>query len=201
VTTPVPDPTELTTRAVALATDQWRRELQSLRDLVDLRFSGIDTATQLLATSVNKTPTAIETAVTGMREVYDEKFRSISLQFRERDVRTAQASVAADSALKAALQAAKEAVFEQANAAARAAEKTELSFTKQIDQIGLQITTVAKGLDDRIGELKERVDRGEGARMGTAGQRQDSRQSTTLVIYAILGLISLATFILYVTKK
>ena len=91
-------------------------------------------------------------------------------------MRTNQASIAADSALKAALQAAKEAVFEQAQAAAKAAEKTELSFTKQIDQIGLQISTVAKGYDDRIVELKERIDRGEGSSSGAAGYRAERRE-------------------------
>ena len=201
-----PDPTLLTTQ-------QLLRELSSLREIFETRLSGMDRAAEVLSETVNRTPTAIQSAVGSLREVYDERFisiervsnerlKSIALQFAERDVRTDQAATASASALAAALQAAKEAVFEQAQAAAKAAEKTELSFTKQIDQIGLQISTVAKGFDDRIGELKERIDRGEGSDSGSAGQRTETRLNTgTLISVGLLVLAVLTFAVLYVVKK
>jgi hypothetical protein len=226
---PVPDPT-------ALTTDQLRRELAGLREILETRLDGMDKATGVLDETVNRTPTVIQSAVAafhavyderfssanqqidGLRGIYDERFSSVQKQFRERDVRTDQAATASASALAAALQAAKEAVFEQAQAAAKAAEKTELSFTKQIDQIGLQISTVAKGFDDRIGELKERIDRGEGSSAGTAAQLLDQRADagfahTTLTdraaqtkatisigIAAISGLVAVIVGILVIVK-
>jgi hypothetical protein len=195
--------------STALATEQLRRELSGLREILTARLDGMDRATALLSETVNRTPTVIQTEISHLRELMneklgsiggqaEEKFGSISLQFQERDVRTNQASIAADSALKAALQAAKEAVFEQAQAAAKAAEKTELSFTKQIDQIGLQISTVAKGYDDRIVELKERIDRGEGTTTGHAEYRVDQRLGigqllqAAAVVLTMIGLIVVA---------
>jgi hypothetical protein len=118
----------------------------------------------------------------------EEKFKSIELQFAERDVRTSQAAISADNALKAALQAAKEAVFEQAQAAAKAAEKTELSFTKQIDQIQLQIKTIGDGFGDRLAELKERIDRGEGTSTGITDARTERRLDNASVV-SFLGLL------------
>jgi anthranilate/para-aminobenzoate synthase component I len=133
---------------------------------------------------------------------YDVRFGSIQQQFIERDVRTEQAATASASALAAALQAAKEAVFEQAQAAAKAAEKTELSTTKQIDQIQLQIKTISDSFADRIAELKERIDRGEGQSAGATGQRTETRLNAGSIVSGALLLIALLTFIiLYVAKK
>jgi len=217
---PVPDPTTLTT-------EQLRRELSALREILSARLDGMDRATTLLDETVNRIPTALQTEITHVRELVDERFRTadrrfaeadlryqqrfderdlrfteefrgIGLQFAERDVRTTQAATASAQALAAALQAAKEAVFEQAQAAAKAAEKTELSFTKQIDQIQLQIKTIGDGFSDRIAELKERIDRGEGAAGGAAGTRTERRLDTgqlltvmSLVIGALLVAVAL----------
>jgi hypothetical protein len=169
---PVPDPSLLTTAQLV-------RELGGLRELLETRLDGMDKAASLLDASVNRTPTVIQTAIANVREVYDERFNSVRQQFAERDVRTEQAATASASALAAALQAAKEAVFEQAQAAAKAAEKTELSFTKQIDQIGTQISTVAEGFNNRITELKERIDRGGGEEQGKTQADTQTHQIRT----------------------
>jgi O6-methylguanine-DNA--protein-cysteine methyltransferase len=199
---PVPDPTTLTT-------EQLRRELSGLREILTARLDGMDRATTLLDETVNRTPTIIQTEISHVRELMteklgslggqaEEKFSSIQLQFSERDVRTEQAATASASALAAALQAAKEAVFEQAQAAAKAAEKTELSFTKQIDQIQLQIKTIGDGFSDRIAELKERIDRGEGSTTGAETSRSDQRLGTgqllqvVAVILTMIGLVIVA---------
>jgi hypothetical protein len=56
----------------------------------------------------------------------------------------------------AALQAAKEAVGEQNKSNALAIAKSEATFTKQIDQIGVLISTLQKGLDEKIDDLRAR---------------------------------------------
>jgi hypothetical protein len=214
---PRPDPTTLTTA-------QLMREMSSLRELLEVkldgeaqalkvRLDGMDIATRLLSETVNRTPTQIQVEISHVRELIqeklgslggqaEEKFRSIEQQFEERDVRTNQAATASAQALAAALQAAKEAVFEQAQAAAKAAEKTELSFTKQIDQIQLQIKTIGDGFSDRIAELKERIDRGEGGQQGAAAMHTETRENRTLanssmtvLLQAFIGLIAIAAII------
>ena len=209
-----------------LTTEELRRDVSALREILQARLDGMDRATVVLSDTVNRTPTAIQIAVGNLRELaeekldsasrvsaerfeslvnrfaerderfeatnatidqklialsetFTEKFRSIGTQFIERDVRTEQAATASASALAAALQAAKEAVFEQAQAAAKAAEKTELSFSKQIDQIQLQIQTVAEGLGDKIDDLKGRIDRGEGQSAGVSDSAVSSHASAT----------------------
>lgn len=177
--TPRPDPTLLTTQ-------QLLRELASLREVIETRLAAMDRATELLSATVNRTPTQIQTEIAHVRELIqeklgslggsaEEKFKSIELQFEERDVRTNQAATASAQALAAALQAAKEAVFEQAQAAAKAADKTELSFTKQIDLLLAQIKALSDTFTDRLAELKERIDRGEGSTSGSASSVTSQR--------------------------
>jgi hypothetical protein len=201
---PVPDPTTLTT-------EQLRRELSALREIITARLDGYDRATQLLSETVNRTPTIVQTEISHVRELMteklgslggqaEEKFASIEKQFEERDVRTSQAATAAGEALKAALQAAKEAVFEQAQAAAKAADKTELSTTKQIDLIQGQIKTLGDSFTDKIDDLKGRIDRGEGTSAGAAGSRTERRLDYGTLIAAVAILVSLATVLVVAFK-
>jgi hypothetical protein len=207
-------------------------EVQHLRDLHDRDIQGVrqqfnerDTRTALAAeharTAIDAALAAVqdtgesyqrqassmlETALRSVNElrlVHNEKFAGIARQFEERDVRTTQASSAADDALKAALQAAKELVGAQGEASAAAAVKSETSFTKQIDQIGTIIQTLEKALDARITELKERIDRGEGSSAGGAGQRVESR-AVAQVAFAAVGVILVIITIaiaIYAAKK
>jgi hypothetical protein len=207
-------------------------EVQHLRDLHDRDIQGVrqqfnerDTRTELAAeharTAIDAALAAVkdtgesyqrqassmlETALRSVNElrlVHNEKFAGITRQFEERDVRTTQASSAADDALKAALQAAKELVGAQGEASAAAAVKSETSFTKQIDQIGTIIQTLEKALDARITELKERIDRGEGAGVGAGTQRVEARavaQAAFAGIGVILVIITIVIAI-YAARK
>jgi hypothetical protein len=176
-----------------LTTEELRRDVSALREILQARLDGMDRAAVVLSDTVTRTPTAIQTAISHLKELHDEKFSSIELQFLERDVRTGQAATASAQALAAALQAAKEAVFEQAQAAAKAADKTELSFTKQIDLLLAQIKALSDTFTDRLAELKERIDRGEGTASGQqdfrAERRLDTGQLLTVAI-VVIGVIS-----------
>ena len=191
---PVPDPTSLTT-------EQLRRELSALREILTARLDGMDTATELLSATVNRTPTVIQTEIAHVRELADERFTGIDKQFAERDVRTEQAAKASKEALDAALLAAKELVSQQNEANAAAADKAEQSTIKQIDQIGIRIDTMQKALDDRLTELKERIDRGEGSASGSASSRAEKRLDTGQLLTVLLVIIAAAAVVVAIVKK
>ena len=186
VNVPNPDPSLLTTQNV-------REGLANLKELISARLDAMDGATNLRLEMFKGLPEDIERRIAHLREVQDEKFHTIDNQFRERDVRTTQASGAADDALKAALQAAKELVGAQGEASAAAAVKSETSFTKQIDQIGTIIQTLEKALDARITELKERIDRGEGSNSGAVDQRNEKRMDSQVLIAAVAAVLFLVS--------
>jgi vacuolar-type H+-ATPase subunit I/STV1 len=181
--TPRPDPTILTTA-------QLLRELAALRELLEARLDGMDRATELLSATVNRTPTVIQTEISHVREVIDEKFASVDQRFAERDVRFTQQNEANAEALKAALTAARELGELQTRANALANAKTEESVSQQL-----------KSLAEKIDVNTQRIDRGEGSDVGAAGQRTDQRLNMSQVIAAIATLAAVLGFILYAVKK
>lgn len=192
-TRPNPDPTVLTTQAllreVESLRDSSRHETSMLRELIETRLNGNDQAVALLRTTTDKFPAAIADAVRRLQELHEEKFSSISTQFIERDTRTEQTSRDNKVAVDAALQAAKEAVGEQNKSNLLANAKSEAAFTKQIDQIAIIIQTMAKGLDDKIDDIKNRLTIIEGRSNGVDAQTTKASTVVSQVIAAAIAFV------------
>jgi hypothetical protein len=212
---PVPDPTTLTAAAVAQATDQLRRELQAtaevasaqadgVRRVFEARLDAMDTAIKLVHETAESLPVRMDEKVKHLEEVANVKFGAIQTQFAERDVRTDSATTAAKTAVDAALQAQKESAGKQADAFSEATRKSEDQFTKQIDQQGELLRTATKGLEDKINDLKDRFNRGEGMGLGQAGARTASQTQANWSIGALIAgfsaLISLAALVVVLIK-
>ena len=139
---PSPDPTLLTT-------EQLLREIEHLRAFLVGRLEAMDKAMVIFNENITRVPTDTDKQIQHLKELHDEKFESIKIQFIERDTRTEQTSRDSKVAVDAALQAAKEAVGEQNKSSALAIAKSEASTIKQIDQQGLLISTATKALEDK----------------------------------------------------
>jgi hypothetical protein len=178
------------------------RELEASIKLVNTRLEGMDKATDLRLAAINNVPDLIEAAVSHIEHLMDEKLNSIDLRFIERDTRTSQAAETSQKALDAALLAAAALVNQQNEANATAATVQTLSFTKQIDQIIVLTERQQKSSDDRLAELKERIDRGDGSSAGIRDSRTDSRASNSQVVALIVAVlfmmqVGLALFIAF----
>jgi hypothetical protein len=138
---PVPDPTLLTTQAL-------QREVASLKEFYDAKFLAYDKAITLIQTNADKSPSinVVDERVKSLQSLHDEKFKSIGVQFTERDV-----------AVGAALQAAKEAVEKQNTSSATAIAKSEAATAEQVKQITVTFRETTKAISDKIDDLKERV--------------------------------------------
>lgn len=174
--TPVPDPTVLTTQQLV-------REIAASREIIETRLDAMDTATELNKAATDNIPRLINDKVTQLQTLVEEKiaglmekFHSIDVQFKERDTRTEQSSKDSKVAVDAALQAAKEAVGEQNKSSALAIAKSEAATNKQLDQIGTLIATGTKALDEKINDLKGRLDRGEGVKAQAVENNQQNNQ-------------------------
>ena len=129
-----------------LTTEQLLRELSSLKATID---AGMD----------------------GLRAFTDERFRGISVQISERDATVQKDAQNVKAAVDAAFAAQKEAVSEQNKSNALSILKSETGFEKRIDGIGILISAMQKGLDDKIDDLKTRLTAMEshGKGMGDSG--------------------------------
>ena len=159
----------------------------SIKEIIETRLNGMDKAIELLQANNTEIPKMVDEKIGALREVHDEKFASIQVQFKERDTRTDQSSRDSKVAVDAALQAAKEAVGEQNRSSALAIQKSETGTTKQIDQLAVLIQSTAKGSDDKIDDIKERLTRIEGKSTGVEKQVATQQQSTGNVMYLIFG--------------
>jgi len=138
-----------------------------LREVLETRLAGMDKAIDLIQSAADKVPSKMDVAIQQLRELQDEKFGSIAIQFKERDTRTEQTSKDSKVAVDAALQAAKEAVGEQNKSNALANSKMEASFTKLIDQQAALIAATNKASDDKIDEIRARLSAMEGHSKGS----------------------------------
>jgi hypothetical protein len=144
--------------------------------------------------------------VTGLREflqgeirttvaVSVERFEAVNTRFLERDTRTEQAAQESRISLDAALAAAKEAVSEQNKANTLAIGKSEAATQKQIDAMLAQMIASNKALDEKIADVKARLDRSEGGVAGAAGTRTERRldagQAVAVfaVVLTVIGLL------------
>jgi len=169
---PVPDPTVLTTQALLREIESLRthstHDNNMLRELIETRLDGNDQAVALLRTTTDKIPYSIDAAIRRLQD-------SIQTQFRERDTRTEQASKDSKVAIDAALSAQKESVDKQNISNTLAVNKSEASFTKQVDEIGKRIDTVGKSLDEKVTDIKERLTTIESRNQGIIMHKADTK--------------------------
>jgi hypothetical protein len=186
---------DLNTKAgLDLALKEAKESVHELHSIIETRLSGVDQATVLLQRILDRFPAQVDEKINALRQIHEEKLGSIQVQFRERDVRTEQSSKDSKVAVDAALQAAKEAVGEQNKSSALAIAKSEASTSKQIDQLGSQITAQTKNVDDKFSDLKERLTRvegqGAGVKEGTHDTEHRQNNSSTLTVAVISAVIS-----------
>ncbi len=203
---PRPDPTVLTT-------EQLRREISSLRSILETRLDSMDKATVLLHDDVlvrlahvgdglEARFQAVDAASQARSEVRDEKLHSVqtrledfaeevAVRFSERDTRSEREARDNKIAVDAAFAAAKEAVAENNKSSALATDKSEAGFTKQIDQLTLLIETRAKASDDKIDDIKEQLSNRRGHEQGGV----DARTFFFAIAGLIIAVISAAALI------
>jgi hypothetical protein len=123
--------------------------------------TGLDKTERLLAENMIavelRMSEKLELRFSNSEKLYEEKFRSIDTQFRERDTRTEQTGKDNKIALDAALQAAEKAVGAKNQSNDLAIAKSEMSMTKQIEQLQVTISTKDQASTDKISDLKDRL--------------------------------------------
>lgn len=190
-----PDPSSLTT-------SQLLREINSLDKLLESRLDAIEKAVKVAHENYVRWPTEVDKAINNLRALFDErfqttgeKFNSIQTQFLERDTRTEQTSRDSKVAVDAALSAAKEAVSEQNKSGALAIAKSEAATTKQIDQIGVTISTIQANLSGKIDDVKLQlaavVNQAKGSNISVDNVRGNTAVAVSLVVavFSIGGLL------------
>jgi hypothetical protein len=173
--------------------------LQTASDLkknaLEERFSGMDRAIALLNGTSDQFISLMDGKVESLRSLQDEKLVSIAKQFQDRDVWAAQQKSDNAVSVGAALQAAKELVNKQSEASDRAIGKSEASTTKQIDQLGVMITSLNAAMDGKLNDIKDRITRLESKDEGSVVADATHTTSSNQLILIVSVLIALAALL------
>jgi hypothetical protein len=172
----------------SLTTQQLWREISALEKLLNIEIDAIKTSIKVAHDDLVRVPTDVQKQVGNLKELHEEKFRSIEIQFAERDTRVETTAKDKQDALAAALQAAKELVMQQNTSNALAIAKSETATARQIDQLGVVIQTSVKASDEKFDDLKQRVTRIEGMAVGTKDTKVAQLDSGRYLV-AVIGLI------------
>jgi len=185
---PIPDPSLLTT-------EQLRRELAALREILEARMAGMDKTHSLLEQQVQQAVSVRQGELLHLKELHNERFRSVEKQFVERDERSKAAEQAAQVAVGAALQAQKEAAIAQNQSNTSAIAKAESATVKQIDGILALLDSNTKAIDDKIVVINGRLDRGEGSQQADYRHTNETRLNIGAIMGVIGGILAAMTFV------
>ena len=189
------------------------RSILALRELLEARVSASEASIESINSSLNRRGQDIRDQVIHLQElitaelkqidikidkidsVSQERFTRIDTQFIERDKRTDQLSLADKTAVAAALQAAKEAVGAQNTSNSIAIAKSESSTVESIRQLQALFSTANEAMNEKINDVRSRLDRGEaGAGVGREKGR-DIRDNIAVIISVLAVFAAMGSFI------
>jgi chromosome segregation ATPase len=172
---PVPDPTVLSTEAIA-------RGLKNERDYVDgkvdvlfshietervrceghvetleQRFADLDRATELLSATVNRVPTDLQTAIRDVMRLMDERDARVQARFDANEKLSKRESDLNQTALGAALTSQKESSAVSTNSLEARITSQGASFDRTIDKNAELAKQAVGALEARVTELSSQV--------------------------------------------
>jgi hypothetical protein len=183
---PVPDPTELTDRAIARLEKSLTIFIEGKIEVVEQRLEGMDTAVKLAQGGVERMPARVDEKSSSLKELLITKIDALNELSEERFAAAERQRVEQKSdtkaAVDAALSAAKEAVKEQTTASERSIDKSEKATGETIKTNQELNQSKTDALTKEIDGVKERIGRIENIKVGATENRTGT--------YAVIGAIS-----------
>lgn len=179
-----------------VTTEQLRREIAALHEIIEMRLVGMDRATKVLAGNVisgqdsadKHVIRTFEQRAKQLRNLgarLEKKFASIAVQIIAQAACAEHAAAANKVILDAALQVPTEAVSAENAAAAAALAKSEDATFKQIANLCTISQSSTAILSDRVGDLKARLDRTEATTTVACNTRRDRHLNSDLLVTVI----------------
>ena len=200
-TKPNPDPTIATNEAVERAMKSERDYVDGKVNVIEVRLNGMDTATALRLGQFEDLPSQIDEKVNHLRELTEEKFSSVKVQFVERDDRTKSEGVANEVKVNAAFAAQKEAAAEQNKSNTLAINKSEDATKEAISKLGQLVQTNLDGIATQISDLKERIGKIENMKLGGKETGDTWKWAIGFGISLMLASITIVGFIVAFKKN
>ena len=189
---PIPDPTELTERAITKLDRSIHEYVDAQLAIRDERLRGIDEATKLRLGAVEDMPRMVETAVGRLEDLTTTRFVAMEKLSERESALNKDALVAAFNASKEAVAAALTAQKESAAVAERtnqaAIDKSERATADTIRKNEELATTRTDAQAKDIAEVKERLTRVESVKVG-ATESRTGLYAGLAALGAVIGIV------------
>ena len=169
--------------------------------VIEQRLTDMDKATALLSAQTLRVPSEVDRQVGHVREVHAEKFTAIANQFDERDHRSERESRDNKVAVDAAFAAQKEAAAEQNKSNTLAISKSEIATTEAINKLEQLVQAALKGLEGKISDVTDRINRIETSVVGLAQQRAGAAGNQYAIYMVVTALAAVAAIVIAVIRK
>ena len=178
---------------------------------ITTRLDGMDKAADILHADLVRVPTLLDRETKALRELLEtkisagaavtqEQLRRVEVLIEEGEKRNQQLKAGDALALAAALQAAKEAVAEQNRSNTLAISKSETAVGESIRQLQVNFETANKATNEKVDDLKGRLDRGEGDVVNERRGVRERRLDMGTVIAAIAVVIAIGAAVIQLHK-
>ena len=190
-----PDPSTLTTA-------QLQRELVGLRQLLETRMDASDMQIADLKAAMIRLPmertALIDKQISAIKEYFEEKFKGVETQFIGVEKLTSAMQSAAGTAITAAFAAADKQYAAQNVANADSIRKSETNFAERLKGVETLQESTKETLSTQIGELRARIDRGDGGVRAVVDSRNEHRLDVGGIVSIIAAIISAAAVVVAV---
>jgi hypothetical protein len=170
--TPVPDPTLLTTQALEKSisslkelTEAW---IKNLKETLDRLQREQDSHLEVVVAETKHLRELIGAEVGKLTCVTNEKFARVDMQFAEMDKRNERQFVALAEAAALALQAQKDLFNSHNQATAMAVSKSEAGMADRISQLQALFDSDSKAKSEKIDDIRTRLNTGESRSKGAS---------------------------------
>lgn len=182
--TPVPDPTTLTTDAL-------HREIATAKEIIGTRIDGMDKALQLLDAQQSRVPSETSKEITHLKEL-------VWTRFLERDLRTNQQQTDSKDALQAALKSSNAATVKAEESLNKRFDIADTARTQLEERVRLMMPrteseSLHKAHTDRINGLVSAI-------AANTERREGAGQSWQTIVTVIMAAASIASTIYVVSR-
>lgn len=171
-------------------------KLQSLRDLIISRIESMDKAALVLADNVNRVPTLLDRETARLLALFEERTGNIRHLLVDRDDQAKQDKATAAAAVETALTSLRELLFLQNSATTAAIAKSESATSNDLESLSKVITSTKDGISNDINNLKQRLDRSEGAYTGQRELRKDDHMTVGSIVGVVGGIVGIIALII-----
>lgn len=130
-----------------------------------------------------------------LQEIHNLGLESVARRLEAIATRTLEQKTDTKEALYQALQAAKDAVTLQTESFAMATAKSETGTNKQIEALALAVQRLGEQFDEKIADIKSRLDKLEATKAAEASSAVDHRASTSSNMSQVMAIAAVASIL------